>query len=86
MSYVPRKLFLNRKYVNRAIFSHIPPLYKASYVPTTKNYVPVTVKYLTGSVIIVVIIAMAADNASVLPVIIGLKTMSFLIVKLVTLS
>ena len=41
MSYVPRKPFINQKFPNWIIFSHTLPLYKPTYVPTTKDYVPV---------------------------------------------
>ena len=74
MSYVPRKPFINRKFLNQAIFSHTFPLYKPRYVPTTKNCPFVIVKYiLPTDLVIILIIDVATDDASVLPVIIGLK-------------
>ena len=68
-------MFVNKKFVNRAVFSNTLPLCKVRYVPTTKNYPCVIVKYTfqTGSVIIVDIITVATDNASVLPATVGLK-------------
>ena len=65
MSYIPRKLFVNWKFLNRAIF----------YYSYNQKLCPCVVKYIfhTGFVIIVIIVALAADDASVLPVIVGLK-------------
>ena len=67
-SCVPRTPF-----VNRSIFSHTLPLYKERYTSTTKSYVVVLLWNIcilpTGPFINVVIIAMAADNTSVLSVI-----------------